>query len=476
MPIPCRRPCRLALAGLLLLGAILPPSRAGEPPGRFLVISDFHFDPFDGLDAAQFRKLAGAALEDWPAILASQPRAAYGRDAPDSLVESSLVDASRQLAGPDFILCPGDFLAHSWQVKYDRLAARPRGQDPGAYRAFTANVLRYLAARVQRTFPTTPFLSVLGNDDSDCGDYMIEPASPFLSTFAEIWDSRLHAGLHTGSGTPNHAGFQAEFAPGGYYSIRLPRLRNHRLIALNSVYFSTQYQNACGSAAATPALDELRWLEEALVAAERAHERVWLLMHIPPGIDVYSTARAAGDARGFWQPELTAKFVQLIERFQSTIQLAIAGHTHMDDFRLLALEGKTLLLTKVVPAVSPIFGNNPGYQIFEYDRETGVVQNYETHFLPLNAADQPADSATGLKSWRLEYDYRGSFRQPRMDIEALARIVVELKPGSAMASMYARHYTVSGPPASVPFPVLKCAIGHVTVGQCKACLSAEPGR
>ena len=63
-----------------------------------------------------------------------------------------------------------------------------------------------------------------------------------------------------------------------------------RLVSLNTVFFSVKYNNACGSSDQTPALDAMRWQAAELERAKRAGERVWLLMHIPPGINGYSSS------------------------------------------------------------------------------------------------------------------------------------------------------------------------------------------
>ena len=34
----------------------------------------------------------------------------------------------------------------------------------------------------------------------------------------------------------------------------------------------------------------MAWLDHKLAAAAQAHEKVWLMFHIPPGIDGYATA------------------------------------------------------------------------------------------------------------------------------------------------------------------------------------------
>lgn len=449
----------IALAALLLF-LVAEPAGAQTGTGRFLVLSDFHFDPFDGLTRDQFERLAAATPADWPKLLAGQPAAAHGRDAPFSLFHSSLDDAAKRCPEPDFILCPGDFLAHSWQDKYDRLALRTRSQDPAAYRAFTATTMRVMAERIQQAFPKASFLPVLGNEDSYCGDYMIAPDSPFLSMLAEVWGPLLQIA------DAEREAFAATFARGGYYNVRLPQTKKHRLVVLNSVFFAPRYENACGDATATPALDELAWFEETLAAAEMNGDAVWLLMHIPPGIDNFSTSRANGTARPFWQPELLAKFLRLSERFQSTLQIGIAGHSHMDDFRLILRGTQPPFLTKIVPSISPIFRNNPGYQMFDYDRASGAIENYTTCFLPLG--EFASDVAP---AWQAEYDFRKTYRLAGLNATTIVSLAEQLtKEGPAQAA-YLRHYAVSGPAPPIAIKILACAILNTTSGAFNACFS-----
>lgn len=451
------------------------PAAAQAPAARFLAIGDFHFDPYDGLTREQFAVLAAAPLERWPELLASQRPAAWGRDSPLALVDSALADARRVLPDPDFILCPGDFLAHGWQNKYDRLAAASRSQNVEAYRTFTTNVLRLLAQRVRQAFPETPFLPVLGNDDSYCGDYAIGPNSPFLAMFAEVWAPLLNAPVAEDALRDLHA----TFARRGYYTLKLPQLVKHRLIALNTVFFSALYDNACGDPADTPSLDHLDWLEQTLARASAEGESVWLLMHIPPGIDGYSTNQAGGAPKVFWQPELTAKFLQLLQQHPGVVQMAFAGHTHMDDFRLMRSQGQPLLLTKIVPSVSPIFRNNPGYQIFDCDRQTGLVANYQTHHMPLAATGGPApgassagaaDAATAARGpWRLEYDFRQAYDLTALNAPSIARLAAKIAEGGPVEQAYLQYYPVGGAPSGIAVKVLRCAIDCATAGEFNAC-------
>ncbi|MSR59140.1 MAG: hypothetical protein EXS05_16095 [Planctomycetaceae bacterium] len=439
---------------------------AESSAGQFVVIGDFHFDPFDSLTPQQFQTLAASPLEAWPGLLAAQPAAAYGRDSPFSLLRSSLDDVRARIPDPDFVLCPGDFLAHGWQPKYDKLAAKTRLQDPEAFRAFTDKVIRFMAGLIAERYSQVAFRPVLGNDDSYCGDYKVAPDSPFQSMFAETFEPLL--GIAPDSDEARE--FRASCARGGYYTLRLPPSKRHRLIALNTVYFSTLYSNDCGSATATPALDQFQWLERTLEAAQPAGERVWLLMHVPPGIDGYSTNRARGSGVAYWQPELIAKFLQLVRRHRSTIQMAFAGHTHMDDFRVISLEDEPVLLTKIVPAISPIFGNNPGYQVFRFDRESGTIADFQTIHLPLPGTGQ-APSAL----WTAEYEFAQAYQLSPLNAATVVQLAKEIGMGGAAQKQYLYYYSVSAAPTGIALPILRCAILNSTLGEFNACVQGPSG-
>jgi hypothetical protein len=263
------------LSWIVLIAAPIP-VHAQSATGEFLLISDIHLDPF--FDGALFAKLDAQPVDNWPEILeTSQPVGLnpMGTDSNYALLKSSLDQARQRITTPDFILYPGDFLAHNWQSKYDLLAKSSHLSDPKSYQVFTSKVIRFLAGEFRRRYPETPILPTLGNDDSFCGDYMITPDGPFLDTFAEAWAPLLGPDV-------DRDAFRATFTRGGHYTLKLPRARNRRLIVMNSIFFSTLYDNACGTSAQTPALDQLNWFAKTLDQTRAAGETAWLLMHIPP--------------------------------------------------------------------------------------------------------------------------------------------------------------------------------------------------
>ena len=77
---------------------------------------------------------------------------------------------------------------------------------------------------------------------------------------------------------------------------------------------------------------------------------------------------------------------------------------HNDDFRLLtAGDGSAAMeLVRVAPGVSPVFGSNPGYQVYTYDTQTFALQNETTSIL---------DLASSTPTWSNEYNYAETYGQ-----------------------------------------------------------------
>jgi sphingomyelin phosphodiesterase acid-like 3 len=458
------------LWALCVIGAA--PVRAQSGTGQFVHISDIHFNPF--YDCSLFEQLNAQPVENWAGILEkSQPPGfnPMGQDSNYALIKSSLDEARRRTPAPDFLLVSGDFLAHGWQTNYDQLAKQSHLADPQAYRAFTSKTIQFLATEFQRRYPTTPILPTLGNNDSDCGDYAITPQGPFLTMFAAAWGPLLGPDADRGA-------FQAAFSQGGYCSLKLPRTKDHRLIVLNSVFFSAKYANTCGTSNQAPALDELHWLTTALEQARAAGETVWLLMHIPPGIDSFSTAQSVqknGPVVTLWHPEWTSRFLQLVEQYPGTIQAAFGGHMHMDDFRVIRLDGKPVLFSKLAPAISPVYGNNPGYQIVQYDRQTGAIQNYQLAYLTnLSSDGKPTAPAAG--SWAIEYDFRETYGFSALNPHTITQLADGLKTNATFQQNYMKFYSVSAAPNinAQTIDVFRCAISSVTPSELEACCRGLP--
>src|ERR1700730_10410971 len=194
--------------------------------------------------------------------------------------------------------------------------------------------------------------------------------------------SRIHCRLFAPSSAVSPAlVFDRDWASHGNYSVRM---RTLRIIFPNTVFFSLHYQNACGSAdLPDPAQATLAWLETELAAARQARERVWLVDHIPPGVDGFATLQhgsCPSEIIPMWNQGYAAPFDALLRRNADTIAASFAGHTHMDDFRLLGEANGYYGFTLITPALSPIFGQNPAFRTVVYD-PAGPIVDHTTYYL-----------------------------------------------------------------------------------------------
>jgi hypothetical protein len=195
-------------------------------------------------------------------------------------------------------------------------------------------------------------------------------------------------------------------------------------LSTNTNFLSVHYRNACGSAAdGDPGRATLAWLEDELAAAKQAGERVWLLYHIPPGIDGYATLRQGSCPSTMipmWDQAYAGAFLALVKRYADTVVASFAGHTHVDDFRLIADAEGRFGFALITPAVSPIFGQNPAFRTVAYDAAGGILD--QTTYDLTNLA-QATTAAGGVSpEWRAEYTFSRQWSLPRVDLPSLDRL------------------------------------------------------
>ena len=155
----------------------------------------------------------------------------------------------------------------------------------------------------------------------------------------------------------------------------------------------------------------MTWLESKLAGARAAGGKVWLMHHIPVGMDPYASAHAkASTCSARLVPMLAepfaSRYVQLLAAYGDVIDNSFVGHTHYDDFRLLRDTGGAVTgVEKIAPAISPIFGQNPGFVTYAYDRATGILADYGVTYVA-NLAGAPNAAAV---DWREEYTFAAAY-------------------------------------------------------------------
>ncbi|HEV2720203.1 MAG TPA: hypothetical protein VG323_09305 [Thermoanaerobaculia bacterium] len=401
-------------AGVVFLSLLAIASSAfGE---TFLSVSDIHFNPF--ADSAIVSKLEAADVSQWDAILASSTVttfSAYGQDMNDPLLRSAIAEMRTQIPSPAFVLISGDFLAHNFETMYQQTAT---DKSQTAYTAFVTKTIAYVASAFSKAYPGVRIYPTLGNNDSDCGDYAVAPNGAFLASFRDVWRPIVRS-----------RSFGRRFPTGGYYHADVAGLKDVRIIALNTNFFSTTYKNPCGTPGPDPGMRELEWLDGELSVARAEHKRVWLLFHIPPGIDVYDTIKYAGTCPNvtpptFWKDQYAQAYLKIAKRHRRTIIGSFAGHTHEDEFRIASGD-----FVHITPSVSPIFGNNPAFEIVDVDR-TGRIGGYTTWNLP--AVTLP---------WTREYAFGEAYAKSAYDTATLTALAAAIGSDSATRAKYFRYFS-----------------------------------
>jgi hypothetical protein len=375
-----------------------------------------------------------------------------------------LDNARRIVPRPDVVIISGDFLAHGFQSTFVSLSGN---KDPAALASFIDKTMAFITRMVNERFPKTAIFPALGNNDSYCGDYKIDPAGKFLATTSQTWKSLI-------KDRSNVASFMKTFPVNGSYVVSMPGSTRHRIIVLNTIFFSRNYENSCGNSQDNPARDELAWVEAALQKAAAANEKVWLLYHILPGIDVFATV----DSHSFEAPVLNFtqsyndQFLDLLNRYSYMITNSFVGHTHMDSFQLIApgVAKKATSTITITPAISPIFDNNPGFKVFTYNRQSLALVNYSTYFLDLGANTKNSLPA----HWNKEFEYRTTYNRLSLDPVSLQSVYL-LMPIDYQQSLthFSKFYNVSNTasPAitDTNWPAYWCGIGFLTAARYAAC-------
>ncbi|MGA7264979.1 MAG: hypothetical protein WBX30_29415 [Stellaceae bacterium] len=443
------------------------PSEAAA--GQVLVMSDLHFDPM--ADPSLVDQLAAAEPEQWSAVLDSSSDRSlgrYGRDSNWMLLRSALQHMAETLPKPAFVLIPGDFLAHRFRQEFDATA---KDHSDAAYRIFVRKTMQFLEQQLEQTFPATVILPALGNNDEECGDYELQPGGPFLIDTLPI--------LRRLVGTAGGPGFDRDWQSYGNYSARVSGIR---ILSTNTNFLSVHYRNACGSAAdGDPGRATLAWLEAELAAAKEAQERVWLLYHIPPGIDGYATLRQGscpGTMIPMWDQAYAGAFLALMKRYADAVAVSFAGHTHMDDFRLIADAEGRYGFAVITPAVSPIFGQNPAFRTVSFDA-AGEILDQTTY--DLTNLPQATTAAGGVPAeWRAEYTFTRQWSLPRVDLPSLDHLYSLITDVPAEGEQWHRIFPVSSPVYWAPFSsgdeqlaqairAFRCASGNVAPSNYQRC-------
>jgi sphingomyelin phosphodiesterase acid-like 3 len=458
------------------------PSKSVPATVPALFLSDVHLDPF--ADPAKVTKLNAVPASEWPAILSAPASATQqqdfaalaktcptrGTDTSYVLWQSSLAAIHSNAAKAQFITLSGDLLAHSFDCKYKTLLPTATAAD---YTAFTEKTVRTIVSTLRAALPGVPLYVAMGNNDSGCTDYALDAThDAFLGLVSKIIAESLPADLPAA----DRVAAVRDFAAGGNYSAPLAAVPHTRLLVIDDLFLSGKYVTCGGKPDPAPAAAQLAWLSDQLAIARQHNDRIWVMGHIPPGVDLYATARKFVNVCAGGKPQMflaNESLAELLAKNADVVRLALFGHTHADEMRLLTPESTQTAAgvpLKIVASITPINGNRPSFTLAMIDPATASLTDYTVVM---------ASNLTGVgTTWSPEYTYSTSYRQPAFDAASLAALIPTLQTDptgkSAASQAYLRAYFPGDLSAilQLVWPQYTCSLGHDSAASFAACACA----
>ena len=419
---PARRPAAPAAK------AAPAPVEAVEPITA-LLISDVHFDPFR--DPSKAEKLIDAPEGEWNKIFeehdALDQKEAFGRvqtacketaeDSPYPLVQSALAAMMHEAPEAKFATLSGDLVVHSLECRFKALAP---GKSEADYKAFAEKTERYVINQIRVSLGGMPVYVAMGNNDNTCKDYAIDVDDSFLSAMKEPVVGWLPEGAEKTAAV-------ASFSHTGDYSMMmLAPMQKTRLIVLDDLFQSRRYTSCSGTPNDAAVAAQLAWLDKELAGAKRRGERVWVLGHIPPGLDSFTTLMqhknvCAGEAPVMFLSN--EGLADVMGKYADVIRLGVFGHSHMDEIRLFGGAGeageaegaKGKVAIKMVSGMTPLAAGVAEFTVAKVDPASARMVDY-TVFSTSNASGVNT-------SWAKMYSFGGTYQKTEFSPEALNELI-----------------------------------------------------
>jgi sphingomyelin phosphodiesterase acid-like 3 len=306
------------------------PPPTNEPTFPVIVFSDIHFNPLD--DPTLCTSLAAADPSAWTDIFKGslKPPALppLHSDTNYLLLGLALSSIKQNVSASPVVIFAGDLLVHKISTLFYQACLNfadgqvPTEQQVVAMQAFADKTATFVMQQARASVGNVPIMFVVGNNDSYTG---LGPDSVFLANTLQPYYTNFVNGT-----AADYPAFFNTFTSGGYYSAQ-PLGSSLMVIGLNTNLFATLPTGIPGNDGAAYA--ELAWLDTTLDAAQTAGQKVWLLMHVPPGADTCtSAANLASDgsltnsnAAMMWMPAYQESFLQILAKYPGVITLSLGG-------------------------------------------------------------------------------------------------------------------------------------------------------
>jgi sphingomyelin phosphodiesterase acid-like 3 len=451
--------------------AALPPllplsARAGTR--QALLVSDIHFNPY--ADVSLVPSLIASPASQWDAIFASSTDKrlnCYGQETNYNLLNYGFKAMRAACPQPDCVIFTGDLPCHGVWDSFAHFSKSQEERDQ-----FITKLVEFMGLRFKAAFPGAPVYFTLGNNDSFCADYKITPRGPYLHATAPVF-----SGLYLRQSQPSTA-FLRDYQNLGCYNLPGP-LPGLRVLSINSNYLSHHWTcQCCPGAPGDPAAEQLDWMEAQLSAAEASGQAVWLLMHIPPGINAYNTVNLVGADGKLQSAALdlkeahNARLLAIMRKYGGVLRAGFCGHTHMDHFRVHTQGQSAVAMQRVTPALNTLFGGNPAFQVLSYSPADYGPRDLVTYYLDLESALElpgPGEGDDGNKPiypyWRWGYAFNAAYGTDGLGPGALWSLSQAMQTDEGLREKFRFFYDASrqGAPgfSQAQAKAYWCALAHL---------------
>jgi len=287
-------------------------------------------------------------------------------------------------------------------------------------RTNVARIIGEVASLLKASFRSTPAIfGALGNDDSERNYFQPITTKEPENTWFRLVAEQLSPSWSMSQDAVN------TYAYGSYFEVKEG---NITFLSLATVMYSARH---------TPFVSEedpfgqFAWLRQKLSQAARERRRVWILGHIPPGIETFSYTE-------LWHSQYVASYLRIVQDklLGSVIAAQLFGHVHKDEFRILPdpPEGAGPIILSA--SLSPVYYNNPAFKKVKYCKKSGKLQDVETFFSRMSST----------LDWRFGYRFCAAFPETEgflmKDFVALARRLLD---GQEEFKQYAKWYAAEFP-------------------------------
>ncbi len=419
---------------------------------QFLFISDVHVD-------------------------STRAESTYGKDTRMDLWKKFMqkADSVAVSSKAKFIVYTGDLPAHYGKyyldpkVPFNKSAIQSHDTDL----VVSLNGLRQIADRNH-----IPLFYAQGNNDAIAGDYFPFNYKGSFPPFSLINQSfNPYPALNVNSASTPPCIISMPNPNMCYYSAS--PVAGLVLIMMNTVMLTGNFEKNVGTAVTHQLADaQFAWLDQQLKSAKTNNQKVYIAMHVPPGINLYpsnpsDSSNWINDLGPTQKQSYNDQFLDLINTYNSNpnqrlIEAVLYGHTHMDELRLLMNKNSTVVsgIAISAPGITPLYQNNPGFKTVTYDNNTKSLMDFTTNYTTLRTAVQIATNPKAVNPYygNLSYSFNKQFGNNSN--KSIADLLSSL-PLSTIADSAKNYYTVKNP----PIPLAKNIMASI-----KVCYGARVSR